>query len=53
MKILAIFCRPFDLHADKIADPFICSDNVRFYKFAINHDGLILSTEGHVVKERE
>ena len=51
LQILAIFCRPFNLQAEKNADSFKRSDKVRCYEFTINHDSLILSTEGHVVKE--
>ena len=50
IKILVVFCHPFDLQADKIACPCKRSDKVRFYKFTRHHDDLLLSTEAHVVK---
>ena len=42
---------PFYLQADNIAGSFKRSDKVRFYKCTRNCDGLLLSTEVHVVKE--
>ena len=50
IKILAVFCHPFDLQADKIACPCERSDKVRFYKFTRHDNDLLLSTEAHVVK---
>ena len=42
---------PFDLQADNIVGFFKRSDKVRFYECTRNDDGLLLSTEVHVVKE--
>ena len=50
IKILAVFCHPFDLQADKIACPFKRNVKVRFYKFTRHDDDLLLSTEAHVLK---
>ena len=43
---------PFDLQANNIARSFKLSDKVRFYECTRNVDGLFLSTEVHVIKER-
>ena len=45
-------CDPFDLQADNIAGSFKRSDKWRFYEFTRNDDGVLLSTEDDVVKER-
>ena len=50
IKILVVFCHPFDLQDDKIVCLYKRSDKVRFYKFTRHHDDLLLSTEGHVLK---
>ena len=43
-------CHPFDLQADNIAGSFKRSEKVRFYECSRNGDGLLLSTEVHLVK---
>ena len=45
-------CDPFDLQADDIAGSFKQSGKWRFYEFTRNDDGVLLSTEDDVVKER-